>query len=112
MMKDLEDLKMYLSEEDTQVLNKSQWKKKVHEKAKDIPFENLIRKNLQTFKTIQILFYKLIMSEYFVRNKNTMILQIIFSVRSGTLDLKSRCEWNYSDKLCVMCSLAHVTSRV
>ena len=104
VMKDLEDLKIDLSEEDIQVLNKSQWKKYVHEKAKDIAFEDLIKENEQKSKTRQILFDKLTMSEYLVRNKNTMISQIIFSVRSGTLDLKSWCEWNYSDKLCVMCS--------
>ena len=33
-----------------------------------------------------------------------MISQIIVSVISGSLDLNAWCEWNYSDKLCVMCS--------
>ena len=51
-----------------------------------------------------LLFEKLSMSEYLVKNLNTSLSQILFRVRSGTLDIKSWCEWNYSDKHCVMCS--------
>ena len=43
------------------------------------------------------------MSEYLVQNKNTLLSKIIFSTRSGTLDLKVWNEWNYIDTKCVMC---------
>ena len=46
------------------------------------------------------------MSEYLVKNKSTAISKIIFSVRSGTLDLKDWHPWKYSDNLCVMCELS------
>ena len=104
VQKDLEDLNIVLSEEDIQDLTKSQWKKYVHEKAKEEAFKALIEENDQKSKTKHIAFEKLAMSEYLVRNKNTQLSQIIFAIRSGTLDIKAWCEWKYSDKMCVMCS--------
>ena len=86
------------------MLTKSQWKKYVHEKAKEVAFENLIEENEQKSKTKHILFETLSISEYLADNRNTSLSKIIFSVRSGTLDIKSWCDWNYSDTLCVMCS--------
>ena len=49
------------------------------------------------------------MSSYLVNNASTALSKIIFSVRSGTLDLKYWNEWNYLDKLCVMCKLSEET---
>ena len=43
------------------------------------------------------------MSEYLSQNKNNVLSKLIFSARSGTLDLKVLNEWNYNDKTCVMC---------
>ena len=43
------------------------------------------------------------MSDYLVKNENTLLCKTIFSVRSGTLDLKTWNKWKYENKLCVMC---------
>ena len=45
------------------------------------------------------------MSDYLVQNKNTCLSKIIFSARSGTLDLKACNEWKYIDTKCVMCQV-------
>ena len=57
-------------------------------------------------KTKHIQFEELEMSPYLVNNKNTAMSNISLSVRSGTLDLKNWHEWNYTDKLGVMCKLS------
>ena len=46
------------------------------------------------------------MSPYLSQNKNTYLSRTTFSVRSGTLDIKVWNEWNYENKLCVMCSMS------
>ena len=56
-------------------------------------------------KTKHIIFEQLEMSEYLVRNENTALSKVIFSVRTVTFDVKAWNEWNYRDKLCVMCKL-------
>ena len=57
-------------------------------------------------KTKPIIFNELKTSDYLVRNQNTALSKIIFSVRSGTLDLKIWNDWKYNDTLCVMCQLS------
>ena len=37
-------------------------------------------------------------------NKNILLSQISFSVRSGTMDIKSWNKWKYQDMLCVICA--------
>ena len=46
------------------------------------------------------------MSQYLSQNRNTFLSKPIFSVRSGTLDIKVWNGWNYENNLCVMCSLS------
>ena len=65
--------------------------------------EYLNEENSTKSKTKNIHFETLNMSDYLVKNKNTSISKIIFSVRAGTLDLKAWNDWKYKDKLCVMC---------
>jgi hypothetical protein len=43
------------------------------------------------------------MSNYLKDNRNNSLSKIIFSVRSGTIDLKTVQPWKYFDNLCVMC---------
>ena len=45
------------------------------------------------------------MSNYLNENKSTSLSKLIFSIRSGTLDIKCLNKWNYGDNLCVMCEL-------
>ena len=46
------------------------------------------------------------MSPYLSQNRSAYLSRTIFSVRSGTLDIKMWNEWNYKNKLCVMCSVS------
>ena len=43
------------------------------------------------------------MSKYLRANDGTDLSKIIFSIRSGTLDIKKWNMWKYFDNLCVMC---------
>ena len=36
-------------------------------------------------------------------NRNILLSKILFSLRSGTIDLKTLQPWRYFDNLCVMC---------
>ena len=42
-------------------------------------------------------------------NRSTSLSKLIFSIRSGTLDIKSWNKWNYGDNLCEMCELKEET---
>ena len=44
------------------------------------------------------------MSKYLFENRNKILSQILFSVRSQTLDIKESHKWNYKDDVCVMCN--------
>ena len=43
------------------------------------------------------------LSEYLKENKNKELSEIIFGIRSGTLDIKAWNRWKYEDNLCVLC---------
>ena len=103
--KDLEEVEIDFSEEDIMTISKMDWKKYVHKKIKDASLKYLVNENKEKNKTKHIIFEKLEMSEYLVRNENTALSKVIFIVRAGTFDGKAWNEWNYRDKLCVMCKL-------
>ena len=44
------------------------------------------------------------MSNYLFENRNKILSQILFSVRSQTLDIKVWHKWKYKDDVCVMCN--------
>ena len=67
--KDMEYLKIDLTDEDIQVISKIQWKRYVHEKAKDTALEDLMEEKNEKIKTRHIVFDELVMSEYLVKNK-------------------------------------------
>jgi hypothetical protein len=75
----------------------------VKEKVKIAAFRYLIGENNSKEKTNDVVFEKLEMSEYLVRNKGTSLSKIIFSVRSKTLDIKEWLPWDYIDNKCVAC---------
>ena len=43
------------------------------------------------------------MREFLVQNRNTDLSKIIFSVRSGSFDIKTLTEWKYDKFICFMC---------
>ena len=45
------------------------------------------------------------MSDYLKEKNKTHLSKIIFSLRSGTLDIKKWNIWTYDDNLCVMCDI-------
>ena len=49
------------------------------------------------------------MSNYLIENRSTEISNIIFSMRSKTLDKKDYQPWMYENELCVLCGLQSET---
>ena len=49
------------------------------------------------------------MSKYLEKNENTELSKLIFSVRSGTLDVKEWLPWNYADNICIACKKCEET---
>ena len=101
--KDMEELCLTFTEEDIKDMNKIQWKKYVKEVVKEKAFEFLKEENGKKSKTKHITFEQFSTREYLVNNENKSLSKLIFSARSGTLDLKVWNEWKYGDKTCVMC---------
>ena len=83
--------------------SKNTWKKYVKEKVNTKALEDLNWQNSCKEKTKHILFDEIKMSQYLEKNENTELSNIIFSVRSQTLDVKEWLPWNYRDNLCVAC---------
>ena len=100
---DMEELDIVITDEEIQSVTKVQWKKYIHEEVESLALKSLTEENSQKSKTKHIQFDQLSMSKYLENNENTLLSQIIFSVRSGTMDIKSWNEWNYQNILCVMC---------
>ena len=101
---DMEDLDLDLTEEEIQICTKIQWTKFIHERVKYFALFSLTEENKHKSKTKHIKFETLTMRKSLEKNQNTSIPKIIFSVRSGTMDIKIWNEWNYHDTLCVMCA--------
>ena len=65
----------------------------------------MLKENETKEKTLHIQFECLEMSSYLKENDKTDLSKIIFSIRSGTLDIKKWKPWKYDDNLCVMCDV-------
>ena len=104
--RDMDDLNIELSDDEIKLVNKSQWKKYVHEKVKETALNNLLEENETKTKTKHIQYDELKMRGYLTHSKSTSLSKIIFSVRSGTLDIKTNNDWKYDDDICVMCKMA------
>ena len=105
----MRDLKISLSEEEIQSCSKGQWKNIVKRQVKIAAFDFLQRENSEKDKTRGIVFDCLKMSDYLFHNVSTSLSKVIFSVRSGTLDIKDWNIWKHSDNICVGCNLAAET---
>ena len=67
---------------------KQTWKKLVKEKVKVAAFAELRKDNSTKEKTKEIQFEELKLSSYLADNERTSLSQIVFSIRSKTLDIK------------------------
>ena len=65
----------------------------------------LIDENSQKENTRDIIFQSLDMSSYLKTNKRKSVSEIIFSIRSRTLNIKEFQPWNYEDNQCVQCEI-------
>ena len=88
-----------------QIVSKWSWDNFVNEKVKHAALKYLVEENCQKDRTKHIIFKELKMSDYLYENKNRYLSQIIFSVRSQTLNIKEWKPWNYHDNLCVKCQI-------
>ena len=100
---DLEELKIDLTEEEIKLKTKSQWKEYIDLKVKEAALKYLNTENSKMEKTKDIQFNELKLNEYLYQNRETSLTKIIFSTRSGTLDIKAWNPWKYKDSLCVGC---------
>ena len=104
VQKDLKDLNIEMTDSDIKNHKKSQWEMYVKEQVKNAAFLFLVMENSSKTKTKYIQFSELKMSDYLFENRNKILSEIIFSVRSQTLDIKVWNEWKYNDGICVMCN--------
>ena len=71
VQKDIEDIRIDLSEEDIKNTSKYEWKKYVKEKVTEAALEYLTNVNNTKSKTKHIHFESLKLSDYLLHNKNT-----------------------------------------
>ena len=91
VQKDLKETEIELTEDNIKEIPKIQWKKYVILKVEIVALKYLSSQNNEKTKTKHIKFSSFQMSDYLSRNESTTLSKTIFSVRSGTLDLKV---WN------------------
>ena len=106
---DRKDLDIELTDEDIQTIPKVTWKKYIKEKVNTLALEELNYQNSGKEKTKNIVFSQIKMSKYLEKNENTELSKLIFSVRSGTLDVKEWLPWNYADNICIACKKCEET---
>ena len=105
LKKDQLNLHINYTEEDIKTFSKWQWKQLVKRNVKMAAFEYLLKENSTKEKTKSIKFDTFSMSPYLFENRSTSLSKIIFSVRSGTLDIKEWNIWNYTDNIYVLCDI-------
>ena len=102
---DRQDIDIDYTDEQIEDIEKSAWKKFIKERVKTASLTYLCNENSQKEKTRDILFEELKISNYLEDNRNTVVLKIIFSCRSKTLDIKENMPCKYQDTLCVACEM-------
>ena len=89
VQKDIEEIRIDLTEEEIGSASKLEWKKYVKEKVNSAALECLTKTNSTKTKTKHIQFHELKLSDYLSQNKNTSLSKTIFEARSGILDIKT-----------------------
>ena len=103
VQKDLKECNIKMTEEEIRAYSKRTWKIFITQTVKEKAFSDLTEENLNLEHTKNIVFEELKLSNYLKDNRKSLLSKIIFSVRSGTIDLKTVQPWKYFDNLCVMC---------
>ena len=85
--RDREELEMVLSNEEIEVMSQWMWKKITNKQTKQAALKHLILENSTKEKNKDIIFNEIKMSEYLFYNQKTSTSQVIFSIRSKTLDI-------------------------
>ena len=107
--RDKRDLQIDLSEDEIEAMPKKKWKLYLKKKTISAAFDYLVYENRNKEKTKMIVFEQLEMSQYLKENISTSLSQVIFSIRSKTLDIKEFQPWKYKDSFCVKCELVPET---
>ena len=107
--RDRESLNIEYEDEEIKSMTKHSWKKFVKEKVKLAAFTELKNKNSRKEKTKEIHFEELKLSEYLEENERTTLSQIIFSIRSKTMDIKEYQPWKYENNNCIACGISAET---
>ena len=92
-----------LDNDNIQRFSKGNWKTFLDRKTKMQHFCTYVRKTLKKENTRDIVFQSLEMSGYLKENKRKSLSQIIFDIRSKTLNIKEFQPLSYEDNLCVKC---------
>ena len=93
-----------LSDEEIQIISKGVWKNYLDKKIKEAAFMYLFEENFNKENNNKdIILESLDMSSYLKTNKRKSLSQIIFSIRSRTLNIKEFQPWHYEYNLCVRC---------
>ena len=90
-------------DDEIRLMTKQAWKTFVKEKVKYAALTELVEENSTKEKTKTIQFNELKMSDYLEVNLRTSLSQLIFSIRSKTLDVKEYQPWKYKNNTCVAC---------
>ena len=107
--KDKAELNIKLEDKEIKEMTKSKWKDMIKQKTEEKAFKDLLKENSEKTKTKDIVFESLKLSDYLKENINSTLSNIIFSIRSGTLDTKQWNSWSYENNLCLMCELKEET---
>ena len=107
--KDKIELDIKLEDKEIKEILKPKWKEMIKRKTKEKALKDLLKENSEKTKTKDIVFEDLELSDYLKENKKTTLSNTIFSVRSGTLDIKQWNSWSYENNLCLMCEFKEET---
>ena len=102
-------LNIEYEDDEIKSMTKQTWKKLVKEKVKVAAFAELRKDNSTKEKTKEIQFEELKLSSYLADNERTSLSQIVFSIRSKTLDIKEYQPWRYENNLCIACGITSET---
>ena len=103
VQKDFKECNIKMTDKEIKAYSKRTMKIFITQTVKEKAFSDLTVENLNLEHTKNIVFEELKLSDYLKDNRNSLLSKIKFSIRSGTIDLKTLQPWKFFDNLCVMC---------